>query len=190
MKSQIIFGCTSQSIGRYALRETVTLEKLLHTARTFEQAEQHAATMEKSSPGELAANIQPSKPKPMQNQQFRSLSNQARFTSRQKTTCRIVVGNFLILFIDPAQREGSSVILVGNSTTFKSTVCLSRPKLSPLLHHKAQHVNAVTNNSLNRSKTKALIRQLNQMIMCFTLTPPQLRNLLSRSQSTVPQSLC
>ena len=46
IKSQIILGCRSQKLRRHALRDTITLDKLLSTARAYEQADRHAAVME------------------------------------------------------------------------------------------------------------------------------------------------
>ena len=50
IKSQIIQGCSSQKLRRYALREEkLTLSQLLHTARAYELANEHAEVMEKDS---------------------------------------------------------------------------------------------------------------------------------------------
>ena len=50
VKSQIIQTCTSNKLRRYALRESsLTLAKLLKTARTYELADSNAAEIEQST---------------------------------------------------------------------------------------------------------------------------------------------
>lgn len=49
IKSQIIQSCTSSKLRRKALSEEMTLNKLLETARTLEQAEKQASGIENNN---------------------------------------------------------------------------------------------------------------------------------------------
>lgn len=142
IKSQIVFGCTSQNLRRYALRETITLEKLLHTARTLEQSDQYAAEMESATSREstVAAtrHDKPSNPNSVQ-RQFRTRGKQQ--ATRQKVTCRNCGGRFPHPADKPCPAKGVTCHSCGKLNHFQK-YCLSRPLKSNSIAIHTEHTAA------------------------------------------------
>ena len=120
IKSQIIQGCSSPKLRRYALREEkLTLSHLLHTARTYELANEHAESMEtninKSTYSANAEHVH-FQSQPQQITQFRNV-----------TKCRNCGGQFPHPRERPCPARGITCYACGRQNHFAKH-CLSTQK--------------------------------------------------------------
>ena len=112
VKSQIIMGCTSSKLRRYALREEVTLQKLLMSAKTFEQADRHATAIEANSQDAVqAVKYQPA---PCSSYKYKPFSNDLAIIHLDPPlSVATVVGHFLTSRTNHARQKVNSAIRAG-----------------------------------------------------------------------------
>ena len=127
VKSQIILGCTSSKLRRYALREEITLQKLLMTAKTFEQADRHATAMEANSHDVVQAVKHQSAGAPAtdSNRSYRP----RRRSSAPSTKCRNCGGAFPHKKDKPCPAKGKQCHSCGKMNHF-AKYCQSKPRTS------------------------------------------------------------
>ncbi|XP_030850192.1 uncharacterized protein K02A2.6-like [Strongylocentrotus purpuratus] len=124
VKSQIIMGCTSSKLRRYALREEVTLQKLLMSAKTFEQADRHATAIEANSQDAVqAVKYQPAPAPATNTNRFQQSRNRS---SRSSTKCRNCGGAFPHKQDKPCPAKGKQCHSCGKMNHF-AKYCRSKP---------------------------------------------------------------
>ncbi|XP_071510902.1 uncharacterized protein [Diadema antillarum] len=138
IKSQIILGCRSQKLRRHALRDTISLDKLLSTARAYEQADRHAAVIEGAEA--TATTVQAvgtrSRTRPVHHQRQ---SQQQHAAKTEHCTCRNCGGVFPHRN-KPCPAKGQTCHACGKQNHF-AKYCLTSKKNKGNV---AKHVQATT----------------------------------------------